>query len=262
MNVVVRTLNALTLIGESHSGISLTGASEALGYPLATTHRLLKVLADEDFIRRDPSTLTYHPGRRLLRLSSVTRRETLAATAEHNLRSLSERFNETVMLTQLIDGRAVCVGMVESRRPMHLSVSIGQAVPLHAAASARVLYSDFDDAAVRALLRDHDFVQLMPHTPANVEDVLAHVANIREYGYDVCDNEFDFDIWATAAPVRDATGAVIAGVTLTSSQERSQPQQRRFEIVQAVVRTADDITLAIGGSPKHVTPSAETPVGV
>lgn len=249
MNVVVRTLNALTLIGESDTGVSLTEASERLGYPLATTHRLLKVLADEDFIRRDPTTLEYHPGRRLLRLSAVTRRETLAATAELNLRQLSERFNETVMMTQLIDGRAVCVALVESRRPMHLSVKIGQAVPLHAAASARVLYSDFDDDAITELLKAHTFEQLMPGTPSNTEEVLTHVRNIRDYGYDVCDNEFDFDIWATAAPVRDESGAVLAAVTLTSSQERSQPQQRRFEIIQAVGRTADDITLAIGGTP-------------
>ncbi|MDR5700928.1 IclR family transcriptional regulator [Agromyces aerolatus] len=249
MNVVIRTLNALTLIGESSEGLSLTEASERLGYPLATTHRLLKVLADEDFIRRDPATLEYHPGRRLLRLSSVTRRETLAATAEHNLRELSERFNETVMMTQLIDGRAVCVALVDSRRPLHLSVKIGQAVPLHAAASARVLYSDFDDSAIEDLLRDHTFERLMPGTPSNTDEVLVHVRNIRDYGYDVCDNEFDFDIWASAAPVRDASGAIVAAVTLTSSQERSQPQQRRFEIIQAVTRTADDITLAIGGTP-------------
>jgi IclR family acetate operon transcriptional repressor len=185
-------------------------------------------------------------------LSSVARRETLAATAEHNMKALSERFNETVMLTQLIDGRAVCVALVESRRPLHLSVKIGQAVPLHAAASARVLYSGFDDDSIRSLLSDHAFVQLMPGTPANVDEVLTHVENIRRYGYDVCDNEFDFDIWATAAPVRDSTGTIVAAVTLTAAQERSLPEQHRHEIVRAVVATADDITLAIGGSPLAV----------
>ena len=256
MSVVARTLNALTLIGESTSGISLTEAGEKLGYPIATTHRLLKVLADEGFIRRDPTTLEYHPGHRLLRLSSVARRETLAATSAHNLQALSERFNETIMMTQLIDDRAVCVALFESRRPMHLSVKIGQAVPLHAAASARVLYSDFDDERVTELLQGHTFEQLMPGTPSNTEEVLAHVRNIREYGYDVCDTEFDFDIWAAAAPVRDASGAIVAAVTLTSAQERSQPQQRRFEIIQAVTQTADDITFAIGGAP--VRPESRT----
>lgn len=252
MNVVVRTLHALTLVGESADGISLTAASERLGYPLATTHRLLKVLADEEFIRRDPVTLEYFSGRRLLRLSSVARRETLAATAELNLKALSERFNETVMLTQLIDGRAVCVALVESRRPMHLSVKIGQAVPLHAAASARVLYSGLDDEAIRGLLSGHAFVQLRPGTPATTEEVLTHVESIRRYGYDVCDNEFDFDIWATAAPVRDSTGSIVAAVTLTAAQERSLPEQRRHEIILATVAVADDISLAIGGSTSPV----------
>lgn len=249
MNVVVRALNALTLIGESHTGISLTDASERLGYPLATTHRLLKVLSDEEFIRRDPVTLQYHQGRRLQRLSSVARRETLAVSAELNLKALSERFNETVMLTQLIDRRAVCVALFESRRPLHLSVKIGQAVPLHAAASARMLYSDFDDDSIRDLLKDHHFARLMPGTPANTAEVLTHIENIRAYGHDVCDNEFDFDIWASSAPVRDQTGAIVAAVTLIASQERSLPGQRRHEIIEAVIATAENITVGIGGAP-------------
>lgn len=249
MNVVIRTLNALTLVGESQKGISLTEASEKLGYPLATVHRILKVLTNEEFIRRDPISLEYYSGRRLQRISSLARRETLAAVADINLKGLSEKFNETVMMTQLIDGKAVCVALSESRRPLHLSVSVGHAVPLHAAASARVLYSSFNDDDVRVLLNNHDFLRLMPGTPANSEEVIDHLKNIRKYDYDVCDNEFDFDIWAVAAPVRDSSGAVVAGITLTTPQERSQPAQLRHQIIDAVVATAGDISAAIGGSP-------------
>jgi DNA-binding IclR family transcriptional regulator len=256
LNVVVRALNALALIGEAQEGISLTQASERLGYPLATVHRILKVLSDEEFVRRDPVTLEYHAGRRLQRMSSLARRETLAATAAVTLRALSEQFNETVMLTQLMDGRAVCVGLFESRRPLHLSVSVGQAVPLHAAASARVLYSGFSDDEVRALLKNHDFVRMMPGTPADVDQVLGHLHIIRTYGYDVCDNEFDFGIWAAAAPIRDSSGAVVAGVTLTTPQERSQPEQLRHQIIDAVVAAAEDISIAIGGAAAIRTPSA------
>jgi DNA-binding IclR family transcriptional regulator len=247
MNVVARALNVLALIGEAQDGVSLTQASETLGYPLATVHRILKVLANEDFVRRDPVTLEYHPGRRLQRMSTLARRETLGATAAVALRELSERFNETVMLTQLIDGRAVCVALFESRRPLHLSVSVGQAVPLHAAASARVLYSGFPDEEVRRLLEHHDFVRMMPGTPAGVDEVIAHLDLIRTYGYDVCDNEFDFGIWAAAAPIRDSSGDVVAGITLTTPQERSQPQQLRHQVIDAVVAAADDISVAIGG---------------
>jgi DNA-binding IclR family transcriptional regulator len=249
MNVVIRTLDTLTLIGESQKGLSLTQISEVLEYPLATAHRILRVLTDQEFIRRDPISLEYFSGRRLNRIASLARRETLASVADVNLKALSESFNETVMITQLIDGRALCVALAESRRPMHLSVSVGQAVPLHAAASARVLYSDLSDDEVSALLESHDFVRLMPGTPSNTTEVLAHLKNIRQYGYDVCDNEFDVDVWAVAAPIRDSTGAVIAGLTLTTPQERSASQQLRHQIIDAVLTTADDIGTAIGAAP-------------
>ncbi|MER7006936.1 IclR family transcriptional regulator [Dactylosporangium sp. NPDC000555] len=252
MNVVVRTLEVLSLIAEAQEGYSLTQVSEKLGYPLPTTHRILALLMKEEFVRRDPTTLQYFSGRRLQRMAALARRDTLASTARVNLQALSEQFNETVLMTQLIDGRAVCVALSETRRPLHLSVAVGQAVPLHAAASARVLYSELPEAEVAVLLEQLTFVKHAPGTPANVTEVIARLKNIREYGYDVCDNEFDLDVWAAAAPIHNSTGAVVAGLALTTPQERSRPQDLRDRIIRAVVTTAEEITLAIGGTPTRL----------
>lgn len=249
MSALVRALDLVTLIGESHTGLSLTDVSSLSGLPLATAHRLLAQLETEGFIRRDPVSQEYFPGRRLLRLAAVVRRDTLAQSADVDLNELSHRFNETVMLTQLIDGRAVCVALAESRRPMHLSVQVGRAVPLHAAASARVLYSDYSREQVDELLSGHEFVRLRPSTPSSVDEVMIHLEGIRRNGYDICDNEFDFDMWAVGAPVRDASGAIVAGVTVVTPQERSTSLELRDQLVDAVAHTAGDITAAIGGVP-------------
>jgi DNA-binding IclR family transcriptional regulator len=79
---------------------------------------------------------------------------------------------------------------------------------------------------------------------------MQHLEAIRHNGYDVCDNEFDVDMWATAAPVRDASGTIIAGVTLVTPGERSGPPEARQEFIRAVTETAADIQAAIGGTPK------------
>jgi DNA-binding IclR family transcriptional regulator len=252
MSALVRALDLLTMIGESHEGLSLTDISEKADLPLPTAHRLLKSLEAQEFIRRDGVSLLYYPGRRLLRLSALVRRETLAHTARVDLSALSNRFNETVMLTQLIDGRAVCVALVESRRPLHLSVQVGRAVPLHAAASARVLYSDYSREQVEELLAGQTFERLRPSTPGTVDEVIEHLEGIRENGYDVCDNEFDIDMWATGAPVRDASGSIVAGVTMVIPGERRGPEDSQHEFIHAVTETAADIQAAIGGMAKPI----------
>jgi DNA-binding IclR family transcriptional regulator len=247
MTALVRALDLLTLVGEAPEALSLTDVSEQAGIPLATAHRLLKALEEQEFVRRDEVTLAYSPGRRLLRLATHVRRETLAQSAQVHLSALSRRFNETAMLTQLVDGRAVCVALAESRRPVHLSVHVGRAVPLHAAASARILYADADRSAVEELLAGYEFTRLRPTTPSGIDDVVGHLEGIRRTGYDVCDNEFDFDMWAVGAPVRDAAGEIVAGVTLVLPQERSAGAELRADIIAAVTETAADIGAAIGG---------------
>ena len=247
MNAVNRTLSVLSFIAENNKRMTLSQVSEALALPLATTHRLLKTLEDEQFITRDPITLEYSPGRRIYRIASVTRRHSLSGAVDPIIDSLSHRFNETVMVSQLLDRRPTCVAMAESRRALHLSVVVGQPMPLHASSSARVLFSDWNDEAIHELFAGFDFVKLTEDTPDSVEKVLVHVNHIREHGYDESENEFDVGVWSASAPIWDTSGKITASVTLTAPRERSHKDNIRIEIIDAVLEAARDITLMIGG---------------
>ena len=168
--------------------------------------------------------------------------------AKVHLDALSARFDETALISQLVDKRAVCVALAESRRPLHLSVYVGQEMPLHAAASARVLYSDFSREDVKGLFPTGNLTQLMPGTPITLDAVMDHLENIHQYGYDICDNEFDLNVWAVSAPIRSDSSQIIGGITLTMPQERSHSEQLRHEVVQAVLRTASDIEKTVARS--------------
>ena len=67
---VLRALSWLVTKGDSHCGVR--ELATALNLPPSGAHRLLSILAQEGFVRRDPESSTYALGPNLLRLANVS----------------------------------------------------------------------------------------------------------------------------------------------------------------------------------------------
>jgi DNA-binding IclR family transcriptional regulator len=241
MQVVVRALHVLSAIGESRAqGVSLTEISARLGLPPPSAHRLLKVLILEGFVHRDPNTLLHFPGDKLLRLMGPPRSTTVAETARRHVRRLSVAFNETAFVAELLGPRAVCVALAESQRPLRLSVRIGHDLPLHAAASARVLLAYLAVEEARTLLELQNLEKFTADTPGTVAEVMRHLEGIRERGFDICESELDTNVWAVSVPIR-RDGEVLASLTLTAPLEHSADAQLRERMVAGVHAAVQDI---------------------
>lgn len=235
MQPVVRALNVLHAVGASRDGRSLSELSRELDLPLSTTHRLLRVLTDEGFVALDPVSRRHVAGGRLLHLVQyLPLNRSLPRLAEPCLRALNRDFDETVFLTELIGHRAVCVALVESSRALRITVGIGHEMPLHAAASARTLIAFVTESEVRPLLEGTQLTRYTADTPATVEEVLAHLRAVRRRGYDLCDNEFDANVWAASVPVRDKGRRVVAAVTLAAPAHRYRTAADRKRVIAAV----------------------------
>lgn len=239
MQVVVRALRLLSAIGEAGPrGLSLTELATTLGLPSPTAHRLLKVLVSEGMAYRNPQSLLYFPGDKMITMTRPRPATTLAELTRPHLRQLSERIDETVFVTQLVGPRAVCVALTESQRPLRISVEIGREMPLHASAAARVLLAFRDDVLVRDLLDGYKMTAFTPKTPITVDEVHQRLGLIRTRGYDMSSDELDRNIWAVAVPIWLQDG-VAASLTIVALVERSVDEERRTEMLDAARETAD-----------------------
>jgi IclR family acetate operon transcriptional repressor len=241
MQVVVRALMVLRTVAAADDGKSLADLSAELHLAPATTHRLLAVLTEEGYLSRDSTTRRYFAGPGLLDLAVGGRPHRLPELADQYLRELGHRFDETVFLTERISDRAVCVSMVESRRPLRLSVYTGHHLPWHAAASARAILAFLDESDIYALLGSQRMTRYTTGTPQTMDDVLEHLEQVRKRGFDVCDDELDDRVWAAAAPVFDGSGAILGAVTLAAPADRISTLDSRSAVIEAVRRTARQI---------------------
>lgn len=246
MQVVVRTLRILSLVGEGRpNGLSLTEIASELDLPLPTAHRILKLLVNEGMVYRDPHSRQHFPGAKLLALARPSSSAMMSEVAGPHVRALSRRFDETVFVTQLIGPRAICVALAESQRLLRITVDIGREMPLHAAASARVLLAYQDEAFVRSVLSGYEMTKFTDKTPTTVDEVLERLEQIRRRGYEVSADELDKNIWAAALPLR-LHGEVTASLTITAPIELSEKEDLRTSMLDAARTTAGQLEDAAG----------------
>lgn len=250
MQPVVRTLNVLRVLGQAERGMSLQELCDVLSIPLGSMHRVLSVLSDERFITRSQTNKKYFLGPAARELANEGTRPHGALVAPHPaLGNLADVTGETVFMTELVGDRAICISLVEGQYPLRLFVRIGQEMPLHAAASARVLLADLDDSTVIGLLARHPMTAFTKETPATIEDVVEHLTMIRARGYDVCDDELDKGVWAVAAPVYTSTGRICASVTLAAPSGRMAIPQIRDTAISQVTAAAAAMAADLGHVP-------------
>ncbi|MER5335687.1 IclR family transcriptional regulator [Micromonospora sp. NPDC002717] len=255
MQPVVRALEMLRTLARHGDGMSMKDLHETLDIPLGSAHRLLAVLAEQEFVTRSPVNRRYFLGPAARQLAEQNSRRTSTLVAPHPaVLAAAAESGETVFLAELVGNRVVCIALIESVHPLRLFVRIGQEMPLHAAASARALLADMDTDIVRALLAERPLTAFTPDTPATPDAVIEHLAVVRARGYDVCDDELDRGVWAVAAPVRSSTGTTCASITLAAAADRMRDPVARARATHLVLATAARLSAELGYS-SEFTPS-------
>jgi DNA-binding IclR family transcriptional regulator len=247
MQVVVRSLRVLRLLARSPQGLTLGEISTRLDLPMATTHRLVNVLCGEEFVSRSPSNRRFFLGPAAQEFGHASApRQSMLVTPHEAIGAASRTTGETTFLSEMSGSRVVCLALVESEHPLRLFVRVGQTMPLHAAASARVLLAWREDGDVRRLLSEHTFPAFTTDTPTDAAAVLDRLRQIRERGYDICESELDEDVWAVSAPVRASTGVVVASVTIAAPHQRARSNQERAALTAAALGAAARMSADLG----------------
>lgn len=209
-----RGLQLLLALGRQPDGMTAAELADAVEIPLSTAYRYIRALADYGFVASEPNTGRHTLGNRLLSLAEhVPVRQELVRLSLPFLRELSRRFAETFILVQVSGLEALCLERVESRTTVRLSFEKGVVLPLHAGASARILMAYLDAARVDEVIEKVGLTRYTERTitdPAHLKRVLA---DVRDQGYAVSDEEYDRGVRAIAVPIFDAQGTAVAGLS-------------------------------------------------
>jgi DNA-binding IclR family transcriptional regulator len=215
--------------------------------------RLLRTLEARGFAIQDEARGIWRLGARWSVLGRAAQQQgALAATAMPLLSALGKATGENVYL-RIRDGmESETIAIFQTDPGLRLYSEVGQRRPLHAG-SSRLLLAHAPEAVQTQVL-----AQRLPRfTPATRTDsawIAADLQRIRARGYLVTADEVVAGAVGVAAPVRDASGQVVACLFIGAPSMRMRPPRPRALVTQVMDAAAKlSQMLGDGGTTKPKT---------
>jgi DNA-binding IclR family transcriptional regulator len=235
-----RAIAMLALIHDRGRPQSVTEMAKALSIPKSTAYDLLHALLDEGLVTPAEGA-GFALGRRLHELGAGYRAQVdILREGTRVVRALRDETGETVQLSEL-DGPLMHVLLKEEGvRAVRIISQTGSRVPVNWAAAGRLLVSDLDDRALRRLLATTVAPSPTGRAETDIDRLVAQIRGFRAQGYATEIGETNEHAGCVAAPVLDASGQVIAAISLAAPEQRLASDDREG-LVAAVLRAARDL---------------------
>ncbi|MDB5848295.1 MAG: hypothetical protein JWP29_2047 [Rhodoferax sp.] len=193
----------LRLINQLKRQVTVTDLVDHLAMPKSSASRLLRQMADEGFLERDSLTRAFGPALMILELSRLVRSTTqLFPLLQKALQGLCLRSGHTGYIS-VLDGTEVLVLFVQSgTHPLQLMTYPGHRSPAWATSTGRALLALETYDAVRQRF-GAALPTVSPNAPADVDALLARLAEVRAEGYARAHNEAISGVGSISCAVSD-----------------------------------------------------------
>jgi DNA-binding IclR family transcriptional regulator len=252
----LRALTVLEILGEptGAGGMGVVELARRLGRDKSQVSRMLRALAVAGYVEREPRSARYRLGARLFALAAYAVDERLRDEADALVERESARIGERVEVAIRSGGLALTLATVAPDVELRAQGWVGRTVPLSSSAAGRALLFDHSDDAVTRLLPRDGPDGAGPAAPRSLHELLARLGDDRRRTWSLAQEESGRDLVSVGAPVRDATGRIVAAVAVSGPGTRLQPALSTA--AGAVVRAADELSTALGHG---VVPGARRP---
>lgn len=220
VRALARGLLILEILAAAPQGLPLSEIANHANLSKSSTHRLLRTLMHCGYVLQN-SNETYFASLKLLTLSSqLTQQASLGAIARPHLEYLAQTTGETAHLVLLDRDTAIYIEKVESPNPIRMYSQIGRRAPLHCTGVGKAILAFLSPERLEAILANYKLTRHTPNTITDPHELRRHLAEIRERGYAIDDNEHEENVCCIAAPLFARNGQVVGAVSISAVSYR------------------------------------------
>jgi IclR family pca regulon transcriptional regulator len=121
---------------------------------------------------------------------------------------------------------------------MAITLAVGTRLPAYATSMGRVLLAALPPAELDERLARTEIRPLTRKTVADETRLRAGLEQARDQGWAMVDQELEEGVRSAAAPIRDASGTVVAALNVSAHASRTSLQALRRDILPLLLETA------------------------
>lgn len=240
----LKGLTLLETLARSGKACGVTELATTLQLTKSNVHRLLQGLVHQGFARKNAETGRYELTMKLWELGSyVLGQLDVRQVAQPFLESLAAETSETVHLSVLDGAEVLYIAKIDSPQPVRAYSTVGGRAPAQCVATGKAQLAWAQDETVARI--EQALHAYTPYSIVSAAELDAELARIRSQGYAVNRGEWREQVCGVAAPIRDATGAVIAAIGISGPAERLKPRRMK-DVGPSIVRVAQQISRLLG----------------
>lgn len=242
IQVIERMMRLLDVLSHYHEPVSLKQLAQETGLHPSTAHRILAAMAVSGFVERADAGF-YGLGIRLLELGNLVKsRINVREAAMAQMEKLHQATGESVNMGVRQGDEIVYVERTSSGRSsikvVHL---VGARAPLHTTAVGKLYLVEDGLPKLREYARRTNLPGFTPTSLTTLAALEKDLDRVRRHGIAFDNEEAEPGLRCIAAGVRDDTGELVAGISVSTPAERYNP-----DWVPLLRETADAISQAIG----------------
>jgi IclR family acetate operon transcriptional repressor len=244
-SAIDRALDLLSIAVSARRPLTLAELASEAGIPKPTAHRILRLLVARDLLRQTGDR-SYCLGSKIFALSGEALAQLdYASEAKEGLRWLQTITPDAIHFAVMTGGAPVYVAKIEGRRPYRMASTIGTSLPTHCTSIGKAILAFMSPDQAEPYLQSPSLVGRTPHTITTPGALRQQFEEIRARGFAIDDEENEENVRCVGAPVFDARGDVIGGVSV-SSATFDLSLEEALDLGPSVVTAAHRISATLG----------------
>lgn len=242
-----KAMAIIELLARRSTPMRLRDISDELKLNASTAARFLSSLQCCGYVAQEPESQRYFLTYKICHIANlVSEKISIHAVTHPYLLALSEQFHEALCVSVERDMRMVYVDVASSPDQTLMSLQrIGNVSPMHCTGNGKLLLLNYSDEKLDRLISERGLQQYTEHTITTKDALLKELNMIRSQGFAYDNEECEIGVRCLAYPIRDYTGEIVAGISVTGPITR-MTDEAISRIQGRLAEAAERISASLG----------------
>ena len=244
---VTNALNLLEQFKGDRDELGVTELSKRLNRHKNRVFRLLATLETKGYIEQNKATENYRLGVKSLELGQTFIKQLgLVRQAMPFLKEIVKQCNEMACIGTIRQGSAVYLDVEESNQMVKVANRVGWRLPIHCTAigKAQIAFVSEEELEKLGVLDNMD--KFTENTIVDKAAFIKHLKDVAKRGYAVDNEEYNPGVRCVGVPIRDYTGRVVGGISVSGPSFRMTDEVLKGKIIPVVKEAGGNVSKRLG----------------